>query len=320
MSGPRLIGDIGGTNARFAIALNGRFDHLRVLHTADHASLLDAIRVYLSGIPADLTPTEAFMDIAGPVTGDHLHLTNQNWSFSVSQMKADLGLSEMVVMNDFAATAMAVPYLQEADRLQIGPGNTAARGPIALIGPGTGLGVGSLVPVAGGWMQLPGEGGHVTMCAASEEESRILDVLRPQFDHVSAERLLSGQGLVNLYGAICTLRGLTGPALHANEITEGALAGHDPAAAQAIDLFCAMLGTVAGNLALTLGATGGVYVAGGIPPRFKDRFATSAFRERFESKGRMRPYLAPIPTYLILHPETALLGLASHGLPPRIAA
>ncbi len=313
MNGPRLIGDIGGTNARFAIAQGGSFDHVAILGTADHPNLLEAIRAYLARLPQSLMPIEAVLAIAGPISGDRVQLTNQNWSFSVSETKADLGLAGMVVINDFAAAAMAIPFLREADRVQIGQGAPAAKGPIALIGPGTGLGVGSLAPVPGGWLLLPGEGGHVTMCAADVEESRVLDILRPQFDHLSAERLLSGQGLINLHQAVCTMHRVPAPALQASDITERAVAHHDRQSEHAVAMFCAMLGTVTGNLALTLGATGGVYLAGGILPRIKDRFAASAFRQRFESKGRMRAYLEPIPTYLITHSETAFLGLANQG-------
>lgn len=310
MTGPRLIGDIGGTNARFAIAQDGAFSYMRATRTAEHPSLLAAIRAYLSTLPAGLAPCEACLAIAGPIAEDTISLTNQAWSFSVSGMKTELGLAQMLVLNDFAATALAIPFLRPQDRLQIGPGMPVAKGPVAAIGPGTGLGVASLVPTPQGWLQLPGEGGHVTMCAATAEESRILDLLRDRFGHVSAERVLSGEGLVNLHQALCALRGEPPRPLTPSDVTEDALSGRDPDAVRALDLFCAMLGTVAGNLALTVGATGGIYIAGGILPRFSEHFAASAFRRRFEDKGRLAPFLAPIPTYLVLHPEAALLGLA----------
>ncbi len=311
LTGPTLIGDIGGTNARFAIAAGGSFDRLTALHTGDHPTLLAAIRHYLSGLHPTLQPAAACLAIAGPVSGDAVALTNQNWSFSIAAMQAELGVAEMVVMNDFAATAMALPHLAEADRLKIGPGTPLAQGPIVVVGPGTGLGVGTLAPVPGGWLQLPGEGGHVTMPAATLEESRILDRLRARFDHVSAERVISGQGLVNLYEAICEEHGRLPRPRMPSEVTDAALSGADTDCVHALELFCAMLGTVAGDLALTLGATGGVYIAGGILPRFPERFASSSFRTRFEDKGRLRDFVAPIPTYLVVHPNTALLGLAN---------
>ena len=311
MSGARLIGDIGGTNARFAVAKDGRLDHIRVLHTGAHPSFADALREYLSALPADARPSLAAVAIAGPVAADAVALTNHKWSFSIARTKHDFGFSEFLVVNDFAATAMAVPYLAAAERVQIGGDEPVGNGPVGIIGPGTGLGMGGLIALGSAWLQVPGEGGHATMPAATEEESRILDLLRARFGHVSAERVLSGQGLENLYDAVCRLADAPARAAGAGEIAEAALAGADPHADRALDLFCAMLGTVAGNLALTLGATGGVFIAGGILPRFTERFAASSFRRRFEAKGRMSKYLETVPTYLILHPWPALLGLAN---------
>ncbi|MBV9756421.1 MAG: glucokinase, partial [Alphaproteobacteria bacterium] len=221
------------------------------------------------------------------------------------------GLAELLVLNDFAAASMAIPFFTAADLMPIGGGPAVAGGPIVMVGPGTGLGMATLVPAAGGWMQLASEGGHATMAAADDEESRILDLLRGWHGHVSAERVLSGQGLTHLYEAICHLAGQAPGSREPADITAGGLAGSDPAAARALDLFCAMLGTVAGNLALTLCATGGTYLAGGILPRFKERLAASAFRQRFEAKGRLAAYLATIPTWLVTHQFPAFLGLAN---------
>lgn len=307
----RLIADIGGTNARFAIAEKGRFDHLRILHTGDYPSLGEAARDYLAGLPARFEPVQAAFAIAGPVAGDHVALTNQNWSFSIAELTLELGLNELLVINDFAAQAMAIPYLEPADLAQIGPGEPVASGVIAIMGPGTGFGMSGLVPVPEGWLQLSSEGGHATMPPATAEEARILDVLRARYGHVSIERALSGHGLTNLYEAVCHLAGVTARTLEPGEVTAAALAGTDGLCARAIDLFCAMLGTVGGDLALTLCSTGGLYIGGGIVPRFTDYFAASEFRQRFEEKGRLNPYLEAIPTYLILHPSPALLGLAN---------
>lgn len=311
MEGGRLIGDIGGTNARFAIAHGGGYSELCVLRTAEHPSLVAAVRSYLTGLRTVPPPGRAALATAGPIVGDRAILTNQTWAFSIAEAKRDLGLAELTVVNDFAAVAMAIPYLAAADCMQIGEGTPAENGPIGVIGPGTGLGMGSLVREPGGWVQLPSEGGHATMPPATEEESRILDLLRARYGHVSAERVLSGQGLVNLHESLCRLAGTAARALQPDEITQAALAGGDAECGRALDLFCAMLGTVAGNLALTLCATGGVYIAGGIAPRMKERIAASEFRRRFEAKGRLGTYLAAIPTHLILHPTPALLGLAN---------
>jgi glucokinase len=312
--GPRLIADIGGTNARFAVADGGRIDHLRVLPTGHYPTLQAAAQAFLSDLPAGVRVTSAAFDVAGPVTGDHVQLTNSGWSFSITQVMAELGLADVQVFNDFAAAAMGIPRLTPADYLQVGGGQRVEHGPIAVIGPGTGLGVGSLVFADSRWIVVPGEGGHSTMPAATREESRILDVLRDRWGHVSAERVLSGQGLENLYEAIAEIKGLAIRHLEDTEITASALSGKDADCEHVLDLFCTMLGTVAGNLAITLGATGGVFLIGGILPRFPERFAASGFRARFESKGRLSEYLRTIPTYLVTHENPAMLGLASLDL------
>lgn len=311
MGGVRLIADIGGTNARFALARDGTVERVQILHTADYPNLPQAARHYLAELADPLRPSEAAFAVAGPVGGERIGLTNQNWSFSVPEVRRELGFSDVLVVNDFAATAMAIPHLAPADLMRIGAeGEAAAVGPIALLGPGTGLGMACLLRAGSGWRHLPSEGGHATMPAATEEESLILAALRRRFGHVSAERLLTGAGLVHLYEVLAELGGTAARALEPADVTAAALAGSDPYCTRALDMFCAMLGTVAGNVALTFCATGGVYVAGGIVPRFKERFAASEFRRRFEAKGRLGQYLRAIPTWLILHPWPALLGLA----------
>jgi glucokinase len=307
----RLIADIGGTNARFAIAQGGHYSELKHVPVREYASLHDAIRDYLDQLPRDQRPAEAAIDVAGPITGDRITLTNLGWSFSISELKQRLGLRALRVFNDFAATAMAVPYLPSSDCFLIGPARPDAKGPIGIIGPGTGLGVGSLVPGKDGWVLVPGEGGHVTLPATTEEEDRIIAVLRTRWDHVSAERVLSGSGLVNLYEAICTIESVTPQPLSPADVTDRAINKTDPLCVRTFAHFCEMLGTVAGDLALTVGASGGVYIAGGILLRFKEAFAASGFRARFESKGRFRDFMERIPTHLILQESPALLGLAN---------
>jgi glucokinase len=307
----RLIADIGGTNARFAVAKSGQYSHVKRVEVSHYASIQAAIKEYLNELPRDLQPTIGVIDMAGPVSGDHVKLTNQNWSFSTAALRDQLGLKQLVVVNDFVGAAMAVPFLPPADLYPVGPAQSSAHGAIGVVGPGTGLGMSTLVPNAGGWMLLPGEGGHVTMSPATKEEGCVLDYLRERFPHVSAERVLSGAGIVNLYTALCALQGKTPTPFSPAEVTERATLRTDPVCVEAFSHFCAMLGTVAGNLALTVGATGGVYIAGGILPRFKDAFARSLFRERFEAKGRLRDYLEKVPSYLILEESPALLGLAN---------
>jgi glucokinase len=311
MSGPEvgLIGDIGATNARFAIVQpDGSTTPARVYALNDYASLSDTIDAYLAEESPPTRPRQSVLAVASPVTGDQVTLTNHTWTFSIEALRRHVGLQRLRVINDFAANALAIPHLGERDRLQIGAGSPVSDAPIALIGPGTGLGVSTLVPTPGGAVPIAGEGGHVTMAPANAQESAVLDLMRKRYDHVSAERVLSGPGLVNLYATLCELSDVPAGPFTPPQITDPRIWDEDPRTREATAMFCAMLGTVAGNLALTLGARGGIYVAGGIVPRLGAHFAQSEFRARFEAKGRLRGYLAAIPTYVIARPLPALLG------------
>ncbi len=305
-----LVADIGATHARFALVENGTLKRRRVLMTGDYPTIADAIGAYLRDETAGAAPTDAVIAIASPIIGDEVALTNSPWTFSIEALRARLGFRKLKVINDFTALALSVPQLGESDRLQIGPGSPSADAPVGVIGPGTGLGVGALVRAGGSWQALPGEGGHVTMPPADARESAVLDLMRRRFDHVSAERLLSGPGLVNLYNALCEISDVPAASYTPAQITDRRTGEDDPRCREAVAMFCAMLGTVAGNLALTIGARGGVYITGGIVPKITTVFAQSAFRQRFESKGRMRSYLASIPTYVITYPSPAFLGAA----------
>jgi glucokinase len=305
-----LVADIGATNARFGLLdAAGRLLHTQTLPCTGYATLEDAARAYLESAQPDAHPVEGAIAIAGPVTGDLLTMTNHPWTFSVKGTRDTLGLDRLVVVNDFTAAAMAIPLLTEADRLQVGDGEAVAGEVIGVIGPGTGLGVSGLVHAAAGWTALAGEGGHVTMAPVNDREGAVLGQLRQRFSHVSAERVISGQGLVNLYGALSRLGGNEPEPLSPADVGTRGLNGTDPVCVEALEMFCAMLGTVAGNLALTLGARGGIYIAGGIVPRLGSFFTRSAFRERFVEKGRLRDYLGPIPTYAVTHKLPAFLGL-----------
>jgi glucokinase len=312
-AGPRLVGDIGATNARFGlVSPAGELLHSRTYAVEDHPSIERAIAAYLDERGARPMPRQGALAIASPVTGDRIAMTNHPWSFSIAALRASLGFERLEIINDFTAVALALPHLGEADRMPVGGGAVAARMPMAVLGPGSGLGVSGLVPTpSGGWMALAGEGGHASLPAESERESAVISHMRRQFDHVSAERVLSGPGLVNLYNALAAIDGVPAKAYTAAQITDPATAAGDPLCAEATRLFCALLGTVAGDLALTLGARGGVYIAGGIVPKLGSAFARSPFRERFEAKGRLRAYLAPIPTYVVTHPLPAFLGCAA---------
>jgi glucokinase len=298
----RLLADIGGTNARFALQSPGAAPvAVHAMQTADFPTIEDAVRAYLSR--AGVRPPRAAFAVASPVTGDRIEMTNHPWSFSVEAVRRVLALSELRVVNDFEAIALSLPHLPGAEQRRLGGGAPDPTAPIAVIGPGTGLGVAALVS---GWA-VPTEGGHVTMPAVDEREAAIIARIRERLGHVSAERVLSGPGLQNLYRALGD--DVTPP--EPGEITARALAGSDPRAVETLDTFCAMLGTVTGNLALTLGARGGVYLAGGIVRQFADFLARSRFRERFEDKGRFREYLAPIPVWIVGTENPALIGLAA---------
>jgi glucokinase len=311
-----LVGDVGATNARFAlIGRRGAIEAVRVLACADYPSLQDAIAAYLAEGPeaagTRVRLRAAALAVAGPVGGDRVTLTNHPWSFSIGELRRRLGVERLVVVNDFTAVAAATPHLKADDCTAVGGGTAVAGAPIGVLGPGSGLGVSGMVPVDGRWVPLSGEGGHVTMAPATARESAVLDRMRQRFDHVSAERLLSGPGLINLYNMLAEIDGVPAAAYTAAQITDPSIGESDPRCRETVEMFCAMLGAIAGNLALTLGARGGVYIAGGIVPKLGAAFTASGFRERFEDKGRMRPYLASIPTYVINHPLPAFVGLTA---------
>jgi len=308
----RLIGDIGGTNARFAIAQGGKYDQLRHVEVDHYPSLQEALSDYLKALPAsERSNLAGVLDVAGPVLGDRITMTNKAWSFSVSELKQGLGLASLVVVNDFAATARAIPYLPRKDIFTIGPALPEVKGNIGVIGPGTGLGMSTLIPNGADWVLIAGEGGHATLAASTPEEFAIVEMLRRRWSHVSAERVLSGAGLVNLYEALCEIGGTEPLMLSPADVTRHAMNKTDKCCVRAFALFCEFLGSVAGDLALTVSAFGGVYIAGGILLRFKEAFAASNFRARFESKGRFASMLAKMPTHLILEESPALIGLAN---------
>ena len=307
---PRLVGDVGGTNARFAlIDKAGTIARTRVLATEDYPSLGAAMAAYLAlEAPAE-PPCAAAVAVASPVTGDTVSFTNHPWSFSIAALQHELGLERLLVVNDFAANARALPHLQPDERMVVGGGAPVAKLPLGALGPGTGLGVSALIWTGTGWAVIAGEGGHATMAAADEREAAVLARMRRHFDHVSAERVLSGPGLVNLYETLAEIEGVPAAPFTAAQIADQRLGENEPLCREALAMFCAMLGTMAGNLALTLGARGGIYIAGGIVPRLGARFAESGFRARFEAMGRFQPYLAAIPTYVVTTPIPAFLGL-----------
>lgn len=307
-----LVGDVGGTNARLALCEieTGAISQAKTFSTSDYASLEAVIRTFLDEQKLEIR--EACIAIACPITGDRVEMTNHDWSFSTREMQGNLGLHQLEIINDFTAVSMAVPMLSADDLLQFGGGAPVKDKPVAIYGAGTGLGVAHLVHVDQRWVSLPGEGGHVDFAANSEEEDQILEVLRGELGHVSAERILSGGGLVNLYRAIVKSDDRVPEPLKPRDVTERALADSCTDCRRALAMFCVIMGRFGGNLALTLGTFGGVYIAGGIVPRFLEFFKASGFRGGFEDKGRFKAFVQDIPVYLIVHDNPGLLGSGAH--------
>lgn len=314
MSGNRLVGDVGGTNARFAL-LNDDNQPVSssTLSTGDFPSLGAAVTTYLADHDIDRIHSAA-VAVATPVTGDAVKLTNNHWSFSIEETRRQLGMDTLHVINDFTALALSVPHLPASELLKIGGGVEVPDHAKAIIGPGTGLGVSGLIPCGKHWTALQGEGGHVSLGVRTPREYAVYEVLTKRFRHVSAERFLSGPGLVNIVKALREIDGLPEREYSPADITEqGMNATPDSehaACAEALGIFCELLGSCAGNLVLTLGAEGGVYIGGGVVPRLGDFFVQSGFREQFEAKGRMQAYLENVPSFVIQSPYPALVGAA----------
>ncbi len=305
-----LLADLGGTNARFAILERGEIGRIANLPVAGFPSPVEAARAYLAREGNGAKPMRAAFAAAGPLVDGKIVMTNAFWVVDGAAIRRALGLSSARVVNDFDALARSVPELAASDQRAIGGGAARAGAPIAVVGPGTGFGVAALLPKGPGETVLVTEGGHATLPSESRREDAVIQILRDRHGHVSVERVLSGEGLEQLYHAVATLEGKTAPERASADIVARALSGDCAVSDVALGLFCAFLGDVAGNIALTFGAQGGVYIGGGMVPHFIDFLARSEFRRRFEAKGRFKQYLAAIPTAVITHPHPAFLGLA----------
>lgn len=314
-NGTRLLADIGGTNARFALEFgSGRIRLIDLLAYQDHATLVDAIPTFLETprvLKAPRGPTRhAAIAIANPVTGDFVRMTNHHWEFSIDAVRKEGGFETLLVLNDFSALARSLPYLREQKR-QVGGAVPLPDSPLGLLGAGSGSGVSGLIPCSASWTALQSEGGHVSCSPAEELEVAILQFAWREFENVSAKRLLSGASLELIYRALADRAGCRDESPPAPEISRRALAGECSLCGQVLETFCGMLGAAAGNLALSLGAQGGVYIGGGIVPRLGERFDRSCFRSRFEQKGRWAGYLPQIPTCVITAGYPAFFGVSA---------
>ena len=314
-----LIGDIGGTNARFALASPDTvsFEKPLTLKCADFPSSVAAIRHYLDEVAAS-SPVAICLAAAGPVIDETINVTNNHWTLSAEEIRRELATDKVSLMNDFEAVAWSIPHIEDEFLEAIGqvsqqplPDEAFS---VAIVGPGTGLGTGGLLRRNGQLVPIVGEGGHIGFAPKSKVQIDVLEVLREKFERVCLERLVSGSGIENIYWALHALRGEKRLELSAAEIFKAAEAGSDPVAADATQLFFEILGQVAGDIALVLGAQDGVYLAGGIVKRYPEMLHISGFRNAFESKGQHRSMMERIPTRLITYGEPGLLGAASCAL------
>jgi glucokinase len=306
-----IVADIGGTNARFAVASLATLglSATRQFLCAEHPSLAVAVAAYLDGLQE--APRHAAFAVAGPVTGEDVSFTNSTWSISREELRGAAGLEQLHILNDFEALALSLPYLAGEDLVQIGGGEPAPRGTKLVLGPGTGIGVAGLVWSPWGWVAVPSEGGHISLAARDQHEFDLASRLRAGRDRISVERALSGPGLAALYGAVPASQGASIEAVPPSEVLKRAKDGADAIAIEALETFIAWLGAFAGDAALLFGARGGVYLGGGIAPKLLEEIASPAFRQAFEAKGRMQSFLAPIPVYVIRAEFAALTGAAA---------
>jgi glucokinase len=309
--GPRLLADIGATHARFALqTAPGTYRSVRVLKCDEFDGIVPLLRFYLSE-HEDVRLNHAALALANPVDGDYVRMTNRPWAFSTDEVRRELGLATLLIVNDFTALAMAIPGLKQEDLMQVGPGKPVPHAVLGVLGPGTGLGVSGGIPTVDGFVTLGSEGGHVNFAPSDEREFAILQTAWREWTHVSNERLISGPGMEIIHRALAERNGMDAPARDSAAIIAAALEDKDPLCLEVLECFCGMLGGAAANLAVTLGAFGGIFIGGGIVPRLGEWFRSSPFRARFEAKGRFSGYIADIPTYVISTPHVAFDGVAN---------
>ena len=303
-----LVADIGGTNVRFALAEKDKISQEKVLQVKDYTRPQDAIKAYLKETGAK--PSRACLAVACPVHTHPIQLTNSHWQFFRSSLQKEFGLEELKIINDFTALALAVPLLGKDDYVKFGSGKVREHKPIGVLGPGTGLGMSGMVHSGHRWIPLQGEGGHISFAPQTELEQEVAKILRQELPRISAERILTGEGVQRLYRALCIINNKPALNLSSHEIAEKAIAKSDDSCRLALDFFASALGDVAGDLALMLGAFGGIYIGGGIVHDHFEYFIESPLRQRFENKGRFDSYMRDIPTFLIKAKLSALKGCA----------
>lgn len=307
----RFVADVGGTNIRLALLENGRIAKIEKYLCADFESISDAI-IHFQKNNKEAYFTAGCIAIACPVNHDLVKMTNHTWAFSKKALKAQLGLEHLYVINDFTAVAHSLPTLNHNQVVQIGRGSAKEHGNIAVFGPGTGLGVEHLTWTAQGWQTLDGEGGHVDFAPTDETDVVVWRYLQQKCGRASAEEVLSGRGIVNIYQALCLHHKHTATLSAPATVTSAGLDASDPMAVLAIKQFCRVMGSFAGNLALNLCTTGGIFIGGGVTSHLGDYFLRSEFRQRFEAKGSFGHYVQDIPTYLINEPDHGLLGALAY--------
>ena len=303
-----LVADIGGTNARFAVVDIDTLElsNIKQFLCSEHPSLVEAAMAYVGGL--GIPPRHGAIAVAAPILGELISLTNSSWRCSRAQLRDAIAFEDILVLNDFQALALSLPHLQGSALVQIGGVGIISREPKVVLGPGTGLGVAGLVWGGDAWVAISTEGGHVSLAAQTPLEQEIACRLAAGRERLSAERVLSGPGLADLYVSIAGIEKVRADRLIPNEVINRGLDKSDPIAVKALELFAGWLGAFAGDVALLCGARGGVYVGGGIAPRIAELICAGSFREAFEAKGRMQAYLAEIPIYVILAEFAALKG------------
>ncbi len=314
---PVLIGDIGGTNARFSLVPDetGAVHRFPNVHTADFASIDDAIEDAVI-VKGSVRPQSAMLALAGPISGDRVPLTNCPWVVEPKKTVARFGLTEMVLLNDFEAQSLALPELTEADIEPIGGGAMSTDGARVVLGPGTGLGAGALIPARNIWVPVPGEGGHIDLSPVSERDFAIWPHVERTGGRIGGETLLCGAGMVRLYRAVCAADGVAAALATPKDITEAGLSGASPQAAETLSLFAVHLGRVAGNLALVFMATGGVFLAGGISARIAPVLKSGGFRDAFLAKWPHTRLLERMATSIVVKEDAALVGIAAFARAP----